>query len=148
MRGLMLPLGARSLVLPNVAVAELVGFQEPVAEPDAPDWLLGSIQWRGRRIPLVSFNAALGGDATEMQGRRKRIAIVNTLSGNPQLPYIGLLTVGISRLVRIRADNLVADPEGEVESALLLDSLTVAGQPAWIPDLDRLEQMVGSAQAA
>ena len=144
-RGLLLPLGERNLLLPNVAVAELVGFQEPESEPDDRDWLLGSIQWRGRRIPVVSFTAALGGDALPEQAQRMRIAVLNTLRGNPELPYIGLLTLGISRLARVSADNLAPDPTGEVDSELVLESITVGEQPAWIPDLDRLEQLVSGS---
>jgi chemosensory pili system protein ChpC len=142
MRGLLLPLGERNLLLPNVAVAELVGFQEPEAEADAEDWLLGSIAWRGRRIPVVSFTAALGGETLPAQGQRMRIAVLNTLNGNPELPYIGVLTLGISRLARVSADNLAPDPSGEVDSDLVLESLTVGDQPAWIPDLDRLETLL------
>jgi len=145
MRGLMLPLGERSLILPNVAVAELIGFQEPEAEPDAPDWMLGSLQWRGRRLPVVSFNALLGGDVLPAQGQRMRIAVLNTLNGNPELPYIGLLTLGISRLARVNAENLSPDSSDEVDSELVLASLMVGEQPAWIPNLDRLEQLVSGS---
>jgi len=142
MRGIFLPVGGRSLILPNVAVAELVGFQEPEPEAGAPDWLLGNIQWRGRSIRVLSFGAALGDGPGDYRGQRLRIAVVNTLSGNPELPYIGVLTMGISRLVRVSADNLTADPSGAVNSDLVLQAVLVGEQPAWIPNLDRLEQMV------
>jgi chemosensory pili system protein ChpC len=142
MRGVLLPVGERSLLLPNAAVAELVGFQEPAPEDGAPDWLLGSIQWRGRRVKVVSFGAVAGAGPAGLPGQRLRIALLNTLNGNPELPYIGLLTLGISRLVRASADNLAPDPSGEVDSDLVLRSVTVGGQPAWIPDLDRLERML------
>ena len=145
MRGLLLPLGERSLVLPNAAVAELVGFQEPKAEPGAADFLLGTIQWRGRSIPVVSFNAALGGDPVHGRGQRLRIAVLNTLNGNKELPYIGLLTLGISRLIRVSAENLTPDPSGVVDSDLVLESLTIGNQPAWIPNLDRLEELVSGS---
>ncbi len=145
MRGLLLPLGERSLILPSVAVAELVGYQEPTVEPDTADWHLGTIQWRGRRIPVVSFSAALGGDPDRGRGQRMRIAVLNTLNGSKELPYIGLLTLGVSRLARISADNMVPDPSGEVDSDLVQAALVIGDQPAWIPNLDRLEELVSGA---
>ena len=71
-----------------------------------------------------------------------RIAVLNTLNGNPQLPYIGLLTLGISRLVRVSAENLSRDADDAPDSDLVLESVMIGDQPAWIPDLDRLEQML------
>ena len=142
MRGLLLPLGQRQLILPNAAVAELVGFQEPESEPGSEEWLLGNIQWRGRTVPVISFTAALGGDTLPGRGQRMRIAVLNTLNGNPQLPYIGLLTLGISRLVRVSAENLSRDADDAPDSDLVLESVMIGDQPAWIPDLDRLEQML------
>ncbi|NER61296.1 chemotaxis protein CheW, partial [Pseudomonas sp. MAFF212428] len=59
--GLLLPLSDRCLVLPNVAVAELIGYQACTASPDQPAWLLGWIDWRSQRLPLLSFEAACGG---------------------------------------------------------------------------------------
>ena len=61
--GLLLPLSDRSLVLPNVAVAELIGYQPCTPLPHQPAWLLGWIDWRSQRLPLLSFEAACGGRA-------------------------------------------------------------------------------------
>ncbi|EPN58133.1 hypothetical protein A244_10795, partial [Pseudomonas syringae pv. actinidiae ICMP 18807] len=36
--GLLLPLSDRHLLLPNVAVAELIDYQDCSAGPDAPEW--------------------------------------------------------------------------------------------------------------
>ena len=46
--GLLLPLGDRTLVLPNVAVAELSG-QRNLCQRGDPPWHLGWIDWRQQR---------------------------------------------------------------------------------------------------
>ncbi len=141
LRGILLPVGSHNLLLPNAAVAELIGYQEPEAEADRPDWWLGRIEWRGMRIPVISLEQAMGRDAPK-RSQRVRIAVVNSLNGNPELPYIGLLTIGISRLARVSVVNLELDPGGAVDTPLVLESVKLGEQLAWIPDLDQLEQLV------
>ncbi len=143
-RGVTLPVGERSLLLPNAAVAELIAYQAPEPQSGAPDWLLGHLDWRGVRIPVVSVEKALQIPAAAAESKRMRIAVLNTLNGNEKLPYIGVLTVGISRLARIHPDSLAEDPDDPIRSELILKSVQMADQPAWIPDLDALEKWISA----
>ena len=59
--GLLVPLADRTLLLPNVAVAELIPYRAPQVTEGTPDWFLGQIAWRDLRLPLLSFEAASGG---------------------------------------------------------------------------------------
>ena len=146
LRGVMLPVGSRLLLLPNSAVAEVIGYQEPNVGSSDPDWMLGSIEWRGRALPVISFELAMGRPQSDLGSQRARIAVLNTLSGNRSLPYIGIYTLGISRLARVTAGNLSEDSEEEPDSSLVLESVKINGQPAWIPDMDKLEELIlGSA---
>lgn len=52
--GLLLPLSDRALLVPNVALAELIPYRAPQASPGLPAWLLGQIAWRDLRLPLLS----------------------------------------------------------------------------------------------
>lgn len=144
-RGVLLPVGPRYLLLPNAAVAEIIAYQAPRRQGRGTGWLLGQVEWRGRRIPLVSLERALGLDVDVDGARRVRIAVLNTLSGDPDLPYIGLLTLGISRLTRVNRANMVPEVEVDMESPLIHAGVTVTHQPAWIPNLDELERMVKAA---
>ena len=56
--GLLLPLSDRTLLVPNVALAELIPYRAPQATPGLPAWLLGQVAWRDLRLPLLSFEAA------------------------------------------------------------------------------------------
>jgi len=141
LRGILLPLGSRTLLLPNAAVAELIGYLEPEPDADKPAWWLGRIEWRGVRIPVVSLEQAMGQTAPK-RTQRVRIAVLNSLNGTSELPYFGLLTIGISRLARVASDSLVADTDNAVDSPLILESVKLAEQAAWIPDIDRLEQLI------
>ncbi len=144
LRGIMLPIGSHNLLLPNAAVAELIGYQAPETDTEKPPWWLGMLPWRGARIPVVSMEKALGlVDSGSTQ--RARIAVINTINANPGLPYIGVLTMGISRLARVSPTTIAVDTESEVDSPLVLKAVKLGEQKAWVPDLDELERIVADA---
>ena len=96
--GLLLPLADRYLLLPNVAIAELIGWQRDPSS-DSPPWHLRQITWRDHQLPLISFEAACGGPL--VIGERARIVILNTLGGDPALKFIALVVQGIPRSYRL-----------------------------------------------
>ena len=51
--GLLLPLSDRTLLLPNVAVAELIAYRNPQVAAGLPQWYLGQVAWRDLRLPLA-----------------------------------------------------------------------------------------------
>lgn len=138
--GLLLPLGDRNLLVPNVAVAELIDYQDSNAEPDAPNWYLGPIYWRNRTLPLLSFEAACG--SRTRVGGRARIVVLNALGGRADLEFIALLTQGIPRSCKLDSQLSYVDvPLAELELAAVQVGDTVAK----IPDLVGLEELLVEA---
>ncbi|QHF01423.1 chemotaxis protein CheW [Pseudomonas asturiensis] len=141
--GLILPLSDRHLLLPNVAVAELIDYQDCSAEPGAPEWYLGPISWRERTLPLLSFEAACGGRTRV--GGRARIVVLNALGGRHDVRFIALLTQGIPRSCKVDSQLSYVDvPLTELELAAVQVGDTVAR----IPDLQGLEQWLVDAGLA
>ncbi|MFJ4143436.1 chemotaxis protein CheW [Pseudomonas sp. NPDC089734] len=141
--GLILPLSDRFLLLPNVAVAELIDYQDCTADPDLPEWYLGSIEWRELRLPLVSFEAACGG--RPRVGGRARIVVLNALGGRNDVRFIALLTQGIPRSFKVDSQLSYVDvPLAELELA----AVQIGESVARIPDLVGLEQYVVDAGLA
>lgn len=142
-RSLWLPLqGQISLLLPNVAIAEIVDYQEPVPVDGAPQWLLGEISWRGRQLPLVQYEA-LFGDAVAGRQREARLAIINTVKDHGGIAFYALLTAGIPRLLSVGAE-LLAQADGRPLDGKALAHVEFNGQSATIPDLDSVEEAVVS----
>ena len=52
---LTIPLSDETALLPNSAIAEVIGFKNPAPIDDAPEWFLGYIDWREKRVPIISF---------------------------------------------------------------------------------------------
>ena len=138
--GLLLPLADRHLILPNVAVAELIGYQPAAIDLDSPPWYLGSVAWRNRQIPLLSFESACGQKI--VIGERARIVILNALGGRPELKFIALLVQGIPRSYKLDSQLSYVDvPLCSLEKA----AVQVGEQVAKVPDLLALEELLVSA---
>jgi chemosensory pili system protein ChpC len=107
--------------------------------------LLGILDWRGLNIPVITWERLVEKSEPAWKTQRMYIVILNTLNKNPAVSHIGLLSVGISRLTRIRADILEEDQEAAINSPLIKSSVKVTNATAdllsiraWIPDLDQL----------
>lgn len=138
--GLLVPLADRTLLLPNVAVAELIPYRAPQVSEGMPEWFLGQIAWRDLRLPLLSFEAACGGQAQVASGAR--VAVINALGGRPKVKFIALLVQGIPRSLKVGSDLPAADVE---LAPLELGAARVGEDVVRIPDLAALEQLLADA---
>ncbi|TWC37791.1 chemosensory pili system protein ChpC [Pseudomonas sp. SJZ079] len=138
--GLLVPLADRTLLLPNVAVAELIPYRTPQVTEGMPDWFLGQVAWRDLRLPLLSFEAASGAQA--QVGSGARVAVINAIGGRPKVKFIALLVQGIPRSLKVGAELVRADaPLAPLE----LDAVSIGEDVLKIPDLIGLEQMLADA---
>lgn len=140
-RGVLIPVGGQQLLLPNATVAEIIAYRDPVARTEGgPDWLLGDIDWRQRKVPVVALETLLGG---QFRGyTRGRIAICYSLLEGERRPYLGVVSDGIPHLVRVREEDVEPLPLSDEDAGLpVLARLRIKGEDAFIPDLARLSQM-------
>ncbi len=99
-RGLMIPVTNGRVLLPNASVAEVITLSTPEKIPNAPEWLMGRINWRGWRLPLFSFSL-LAGMSLDEGSRGTRVTVLKALSGHPRLPYVAMLAQGFPRLTTL-----------------------------------------------
>ncbi len=135
-RCMQLPLDGLQILVPNAAVAEVIGYAEPEQPPQGEPGLRGEIHWRGVMVPVISVEALCGMPQGE-PGPRSRIAIIYQPDGDRELPYLGIILRDIPR-------GYLAD-EGRMQ--LLLDGhdcpyLLGRADPMldhlMVPDLDAL----------
>lgn len=138
--GLLMPLTDRTLLLPNVAIAELIPYRAPQVSAGMPNWFLGQIAWRDLRLPLLSFEAASDGQPTVSSGAR--VAVINALGGRPSVKFIAVLVQGIPRSLKVGAELVRADVE---LAPLELDAVQFGDAVLRIPDLIGLEQKLADA---
>ena len=137
---LLMPLADRTLLLPQVSMAELISYHPSRRTQNGPDWYLGQVEWRDLRLPLLSFEAA-SGSSTALHDRC-RVAVINTLGGREHVKFIALLLQGIPRSIRIEQNLERADvPLASLE----LSAAKVGADVVKIPDLVALEQLLEDA---
>lgn len=136
---LTIPLNNETALLPNSAIAEVIGFKEPSPIDDAPEWFFGYIDWREKRVPFISFEAVSGKELAAAK-KNSRIAILNTLNGNAQIPYIGILSQGIPSLAIVQEHALEDKENAEQGRQAVGAYVEVGGSEALIPNIDEMEQ--------
>ncbi|HLV77907.1 MAG TPA: chemotaxis protein CheW [Marinobacter sp.] len=136
----MIPVSDRQLLLPNVSIAEVVDLNSTDPDPNAPDWLVGFLSWRGLTLPVVSYDVANGGLLTVPGENRGRIIVLNTIGqGHDQAPFMALVTQGIPSQIRLEESQL-RKLDSEPGPADLMQ-VEVDGEAAWIPNLEYLESL-------
>ena len=139
---LLVPLSEDRLIVPRACVAEVVRFSRPELEAGAEPWMVGTVNWNGRPLPVVSFEGALGNDVPVATGRT-RIVVFYASSGRLKIGYFGVLMQGFPQLVRVNKDVLkLESTEGWPDGAPVLCRVRMINEYPMIPDLEKLEAML------
>lgn len=142
---LLVPLAGSRLIVPRAAIIEVMGYNPPKERPEnAPEWVLGWIQWQGNRIPLVSFEGACGQPLPEYKNRT-RIAVMQAIGGLLDPPAFAVATQGYPYLLRVNRGVLRPDDGEEALPDQLLARVRMANERPGIPDLEVIERMIGEA---
>ena len=135
----LIPLEGMQLVLPNTCIAEVISYQEPEAIEGAPDWLLGSVGWRGIYIPVISFEA-MNGVAAGQHQKSSQITVLNGISGNDDICFYGVITQGIPRLLSLNQDAISTISKPETTLPFSIQQTLIDDQPAVIPNQEKIEK--------
>ncbi|NKI35664.1 chemotaxis protein CheW [Wenzhouxiangella sp. XN79A] len=142
-RSVLIPITEGELLVPNASIAEVVAYAEPEPFDQGPAWLLGNVLWHGWQVPVVSFGALTEQQEVEPTEQAK-LCITKSLVHNDRLPYIALLAQGFPRLVTITESTLSEVPDSSRHIAIA-GAAVVGDRQAWVPDLDRIAQLVAHA---
>lgn len=145
---LLIPLRDERLLVPRMCVAEVIAFVETQSAvgADVPEWYLGTVDWNGRALPVVSFDGSRPNDASSKKRGRTRIVVFHAITGRLK-GYYGILTQGFPQLVRVNPDVLMLDTERPIpDEQPALCRVRMIHEFPLIPDVERLELMVADAQ--
>ncbi len=133
-----LPLQMDGLLVPDVVVAEIMAPGKITQKLKSPEWYVGSINWRGRKLPLVSFES-LNGASTVSPENVTRVAVLNGLADHGHLPFYAIVVNGQPALLNISEDDIEVHegrPRGRAEAM----SIAVKELTAGIPNIEWVEQ--------
>lgn len=147
---LLIPLSGERLLVPRVCVAEVISFttpERPKQNDQLPIWYLGKVEWNGRRVPVISFEA-IAGDDVENRAGRTRIVVFHAIGCDLSTGYFGLITQGFPQLVRVNGDVLSLETEQPwAEEQPVLCRTRMINEYPLVPDMERLEAMISEIAA-
>ena len=135
-RCMLLPLTSLNLLIPNSAVAEIIGYSSPRELDGCSDWFAGVVLWRGVYVPVVAVEQMCA-IASAAVGPRTRIAIIYNPEKDPDLPYLGIHMQDIPRAYLADPDSTESG-SSEGLSEYLMTRVDAEEQARVIPDLDRI----------
>jgi chemosensory pili system protein ChpC len=147
---LLIPLQHDRLLVPRICIAEVIAFADRPEPPEdeTPDWFLGTMDWNGRRLPVVSLD---GAEIVHTQSRRnrRRVVVFHGLTDVMRGRYYGVVTQGFPQLIRVNADVISADLEYvPPEDRPILCRVRMIHEFPLVPDFDKLEQMIAEHSSA
>ena len=145
-RSLWVPLEGVNLLMPNIAIAEVIGYQPFELVETNTEWLLGSLRWRGLIVPVVSMESMCG-QALPESGRNARIAIVNSTRYRAKLDFYAIVTAGIPRLINADNDTLGKAVDVDDLPDTVASQVQIGSERALIPDLQQVQLHIEQAWA-
>lgn len=133
---LILPMAGQTLLAPSETVAEIILFRQPIQLANTPTWLLGEIEWRNQRVPVISYEVLNGGELSA--ATYSRVAIFNNTGVSDQLTFFAMPTQGAPSLSRINKDMIERSSADAKPFDLL--PVTINKEEFVIPDVMAIEQ--------
>jgi chemosensory pili system protein ChpC len=138
---LLLPLRGFHVVLPQALVAEITQRPQVRAVREAPQWMLGTFDWRATRVPLLRFESLC--ERGRSEGRPStRIAILYGLEGMDGLAFYAMELHAIPHPLILREDMLSDAAQTGAGDGVVVRDIRIGGQPAVIPDAAAIERRI------
>ncbi len=141
-RGIMIPVTKnKKVLLPNAIIAEVVSYNDINKVEDAPNWLLGNINWRGYEIPLICYETLSTGDNPD--GKiTGRVAVIKALGDVKKMPYFAMLVEGVPRLQLVTQGDLQVHEMEEEENNAIASRVTIQDDMSEIPNIRYIEHIL------
>lgn len=148
---LYVPLHESILLVPMSAIAEVVQIVAVTEQQDAPVWFDGWLEWRQKRVPLISFEALdedIGSDTRQGISDNSSALVINTLSPEKGLSYYAIQAQGFSKLIRIAEDDPLKQANKQSNRSHVLVQVELDDQLMQVPDLVSLESYLADSLQA
>ena len=139
---LLVPLTEDRLIVPRACVAEVVRYTKPEQREGSAEWMVGTVGWNGRDLPVVAYEGTMAREVPVATGRT-RIVVFYAASGAVPAGYFGMVTQGFPQLVRVNREVLkLESTDGWPDESPVLCRVKMINEFPLIPNLPRLEAMI------
>ena len=139
-----LTLRKENVIIPNALVAEIISVKEVVENENKPEWFLGNMNWRGKDVPLLSFEAADGDEVSKVNLNTQAVVLyaVGKDGDDVESPYLGLVMSGVPHISRFTREQIATDSEGQEDHPMVAQKVRINGARVSILDVDAMVSMV------
>ncbi len=144
-----LTLSKENILVPNALVAEIISVKEIEQGKNAPAWYLGSMNWRGSDVPLLSLEAAGGMDTSKVNLNTQAV-VLYAVSKDGEVcehPYLGLVMSGVPHVSHFSREQIKADDEAQFENPMIAQKVRINGASISLLDVDAMVDMVAELAA-
>lgn len=141
---LLVPLMEQRLLIPRSNVVEVAALSTLGEYTGGLPWLLGTMEWEGTLIPVVSFEGVCGDEVPPIS-RRARVVLFRCLTGALDGRAFGVVSQGFPQLVRVGVDALTLEEDLSEGAAPIICKVAMGNQYPLVPDIERLEQLIADA---
>ncbi|NLN60393.1 MAG: purine-binding chemotaxis protein CheW [Deltaproteobacteria bacterium] len=119
-------------------VKEIVGMMNITRIPQAPAYIKGVVNLRGKVIPVVDLRLKFGLDAMDYT-ERTCIIVVEILAGDKNMA-VGVIVDSVSEVINIRGNDIQETPAfgGHVNTDYILGMAKTNGGVKILLDIDRI----------
>ena len=144
---IILTLKKENVLIPGALVSEITSVENIEDVAGSPEWLIGQFQWRGKDIPLLSFEVS-GGNEVGPRSRSTQVAVLNGLNDDPSLDthFLGLMISGVPHVSRFTSDQIKPNEDVSAEHPMVAQRVKVNGVSMSILDIDAMARMVAEAR--
>lgn len=144
-RTLLVSMTEGQLILPYSVVQEIITWKEPDPVEEGPDWMLGVIDWRRWKLPVISAERLSGGDWSP-SSRKSHIVVCSLMNGDDEMPCVGIVAQGVPQLANADSETVVV-PEDAPDIQWAVLQLMFKDAPAWVPNFDAIANALPRLQA-
>lgn len=144
-----LTLRKENVIVPNALVAEIISVKDVVESENVPEWFLGKMNWRGKDVPLLSFEAA-GGETTHKVNLNTQAVVLYAVGKDGDVdesPYLGLVMSGVPHVSHFTRDQIKTDTEALQDHPMIAQKVRINGASVSILDVDAMVDMVADVAA-
>lgn len=142
-RAQLIPLMNMNMVLPSTCIAEVISLDKLNPVKKTPRWFLGMMDWRGLRIPVISFEAA-NDIASNIPMHNVRVTVLNGIGGDDLLPFYGMVSQGIPKSMKLEKSSISAIKNPGQKFPLVSEQARVADMMVVIPDQHKVETLLSA----
>lgn len=139
-----LTLRKENVLVPNALVAEIVSVKDIEERKNSPEWFLGSMNWRGAEVPLLSFEAADGLEMSKVNLNTQAVVLYAVGNGDElrEQPYMALVMSGVPHVSHFSRGQIKVDSEASDEHPMVAEKVRINGASVSILDVDAMVEMV------